>query len=250
MKKSGFTLIELLVVIAIIAILASLALPAFQGVLERSRATQCANNMRQLGLGIQQYLTDHDDVLFSSTPPAANTNPVSWPQLLNPGPNVTGNRYIGAWETFHSPFDNRAFDNSGNQSPVSYGINTYIMSPNSAPKGNSGGNNAKNAFTSTDFSYPSQLILLAPSPILGDAATQPHFNKTSQNGVPGPILEIPTPGNFGTWASRKKIGVLYADYHVDPAVRYGTTTSFLGTFSDYQSPDTTGGGDRRWNPNH
>ena len=73
MKRRGFTLIELLVVIAIIAILAAILFPVFAKAREKARQASCQSNVKQITLGLMQYMQDYDGM----TPISSWTSPAS-----------------------------------------------------------------------------------------------------------------------------------------------------------------------------
>lgn len=91
MRRRGFTLIELLVVIAIIAILAAILFPVFAKAREKARQSSCVSNLKQVGLGILQYVQDYDEIM-PRTQPALGA-PMSF--YAFPGTGATGGSLWG-----------------------------------------------------------------------------------------------------------------------------------------------------------
>jgi prepilin-type N-terminal cleavage/methylation domain-containing protein/prepilin-type processing-associated H-X9-DG protein len=105
-SRAAFTLIELLVVIAIIAILAAILFPVFGRARENARRTSCLNNMKQIGMGIMQYVQDYDEHYTPCTTCTITGAPLGacapnwailWPQLLQP--------YVKSTQVFQCPSD-------------------------------------------------------------------------------------------------------------------------------------------------
>lgn len=137
-EAAGFTLIELLVVIAIIAILAAILFPVFARARENARRASCQNNLKQIAIGIHQYVQDYDDrfpclgagvpngdssvgcVRFGSysgmncAPPTAG-----WGAVIQP--------YIKSWQVYQCPSEPTAWKTgTGRDNAMDYFYNLYL----------------------------------------------------------------------------------------------------------------------------
>lgn len=200
--RSAFTLIELLVVISIIAVLASISLPVYNSVMENSRAATDANNLKQLGTGVAQYLNDNEDQMFSIAGAQIGAT-----AALTPWPVALHDKYITDWKSFRSPFDkvssDRPNDEKGTVVPVSYGFNPKTLSDPAGANPDYDGHTSK-------WVSPSKLILMAPATT---PTTEIGFKGTSDQN---PSLTLPTGGaKRGTHSGRNRINVLTADTHVE-----------------------------------
>ena len=117
--RTGFTLVELLVVIAIIGVLVALLLPAVQAAREAARRMQCANNLKQVGLGLHSYEATYHTLPWGS---AYNASLVgfspSWSASILP--------FIEA-QNHYELFDfSVALDQPANTRAVTTPVKTYI----------------------------------------------------------------------------------------------------------------------------
>jgi len=105
----GFTLIELLVVVAIISILAAILFPVFARARENARRASCQSNLKQIGLGIMQYVQDYDEILPSESvtdsSPLPNGDATTyhlWQHMIQP--------YLKSYQIFNCPSNTETWD--------------------------------------------------------------------------------------------------------------------------------------------
>jgi prepilin-type N-terminal cleavage/methylation domain-containing protein len=208
----SFTLIELLVVIAVVAILATIAYPVYTGVQERAKATKDLNNLRQLGLGIQTYLNDNDQVLPATT---------TWPGTTVPPVSGLYPKYVSSRRVFQSPFDPRPpseSDTTPATVPVSYSINTNMYLATGL-----NGNMSR-------VLSPASTIFMAPNypTAPGDPANVASWPGNATNAP-----DLPVGGGSetkGTHSNGTRINALFCDYHTE-SLTFGPAAT-AGTFQN------------------
>jgi len=118
--RSGITLVELLVVIAIIGVLVALLLPAVQAARESANRTRCINNLRQIGLAIQNFCDTHDG-RFPRSAHAISNLEETWIYTLAP--------YMESVDEVRiCPVDPKAKARRENKG-TSYILNEYLSEP-------------------------------------------------------------------------------------------------------------------------
>lgn len=161
MKRLGLTLIELLVVVAIIGLLIGVLLPAVMAARETARRLTCQNNLKQVGLAIQNYESANrcyppGSIFTTSTswsvhgrllPYLEQVNAylgirldLEWSDPINLASGVQS-LYIGTYVCPSDPNSNTLYDagpGEGYVRPVNYGFNFgswFVFDPKSGSYG-------------------------------------------------------------------------------------------------------------------
>jgi prepilin-type N-terminal cleavage/methylation domain-containing protein len=181
-SRKGFTLIELLVVIAIIGVLIGLLLPAVQKVREAANRVQCANNLKQFGLGTHAM---HDT--YGSLPPAIGNYPKGDTSWQTSSPHVFLLPFIEQ-QAFYNDIKARGGVNPGGGLPNYNGQSPFIP---------------KTYICASDATR-------GQAPTISGGNTIESFNSYATNGhVFGSVTTtvtagVPTCSNFN-WVSYKRI---------------------------------------------
>ncbi len=254
-NRAGFTLTELLVVIAIIALLVALLFPVLARSKAGARSTVCKNNLRQLGMGLQMYVSEnysYPENRFQTNPPAASSSERFWLAKLEREklgiPPATNFNQAGVWRCpsakWSDPLVLGYANNVPGDFPSSYGYNDDRFA-------RGGVLDYSNKFGLQghyvpNFSLPksSQLVEASFRPVEESEVAEPSDTMAIGDCFSGnallerkPIETFTGDGNI-LGRHREKANVVFCDGHVE-----SPTLRFL-------FEDETDAALRRWNRDH
>ena len=173
-RPSGFTLIELLVVIAIIAILAAILFPVFAKAREKARQTACTSNLKQLGLGMLQYIQDYDETFPVGTGYSGPCR--GWAGQLYP--------YVKSYGVYSCPDDTTAPTSGAGFYTCSYAMNVSL-----------GGSQSPSVYVENSYQPQIMSTLIAPASSVALCEIQGCQVWFAHPG--GPSLEGDSPSTAG-----------------------------------------------------
>ena len=247
--RSAFTLIELLVVIAIIAILAAILFPVFARARENARRASCMSNLKQIGLGIMQYVQDYDEKYPRSNYNSPNVPPTgSW--------GTSGGEYYWFWYQIIYPYTKSvqlyrcpSGQSTGYGYAGNYGTNANILT---------NGTNASMAMAAVEspstayLAFDSGPYTLSVSYIKSPSGYYWYLPGSQKyTGCPvvgcGPTYDITAGFNQSDFSSDGRHfdgnNVIFADGHV----KWTKTATMWAEAKKYTS-SSSGGAQSAWNP--
>ena len=228
-RRSAFTLIELLVVIAIIAILAAILFPVFARARENARRSSCQSNLKQIGLGILQYIQDYDEKMPSYGPPVN----VGWADAVQP--------YVKSTQLFQCPSEPKSPNNNPLACPTSSGCTGFGETGYTDYFYNGGLTFYNGSFSegrnSAELQHPTTTIMNGDNGSYNAGNIIPYYASAGNSGYDcAGILGFQTGGNCGdpalnrTAATRHLDGANYA--FVDGHVKFQKPTQIYGNATD------------------